>query len=255
MKDITLSLQIYTLRDLFISDPKQALKEAADIGYKAVEFFTFGGMASGEDLKKWMDEYGLICSGVNVNWPDVLPENIEKTFELLRTLGTDRIAIGSAPVEYLGKRSKMPEIFEVLKFAYNKAKENGFKIGYHTHFTDFKMVDGISVWDRIFMEMPKDFLMILDTGNALAGMGDSMHYLEEYPDRTPWVHVKPFHVKYGAATMFNEDSFNWEELLRASVEKGGADTVVIEYSYFTRKTPVENARDCFNIISEMLKRI
>ncbi len=255
MKDITLSLQIYTMRDLFIKDPEEALKEASDIGYKAVEFFTFGGMASAENLKEWMDKYGLACSGVNVNWPDILPENIEKTFELLRTLGTDRIAIGSAPVEYLGKRSKMPEIFEVLKFAYNKAKEKGFKIGYHTHFTDFKMVDGLSVWDRIFIEMPEDFLMILDTGNALAGMGDSMHYLEEYPNRTPWVHVKPFHKDLGAATMFGEDSFDWNALLKASIEKGGADTVVIEYSYFDRKTPVENARDCFNIVSKMLENL
>ncbi len=255
MKDIKLSLQMFTVCDLFNENPENALKVVSQIGYKAVEFYSYRNVADAEHLRQWLDKYGLTCSGINVNWSYFQPDTMDQTISDCKILGTDRIAIGSAPVEYLGKRSKMPEIFEILKFAYNKAKENGFKIGYHTHFTDFVMVDGISVWDRIFMEMPKDFLMILDTGNASAGMGDSMHYLEEYPDRTPWIHIKPFHVKYGAATMFNEDSFNWEELLKAAIEKGGADTFVVEYSNFKRKTTVENARDCFNIINGILPKL
>jgi sugar phosphate isomerase/epimerase len=255
MKELKLSLQMFTICDLFNENPENALKVASEIGFKAVEFYSYRNVTDAEHLRQWLDKYGLTCSGINVNWSYFQPDTIDQTISDCKILGTDRIAIGSAPAEDLGKRSKMPEIFKVLKFAYEKAKEKDIKIGYHAHNTDFLMVDGLSVWDRIFMEMPQDFLMIPDTGNMASGMGNCMHYLEEYPGRTPWIHIKPFHHKLGTATMFGEDSFDWNALLKLAIEKGGADTAVIEYSYFARKTTVENARDCFNAVNEILQNL
>lgn len=253
MNKPTISLQIYTFKEEFLKDPQNAIKLASELGYQAIELFYYDRIPEAEKIVKWLKEAGIACSGNNVNWADILPENILNTLNYCKTVGTNRIAVGSAPPQILGKRKAMKEIIRTLKEAYKIAKAAGFQIGYHTHYTDFVMVDGISVWDRIFLEMPEDFYMILDTGNAAAGGGDSLHYLQEYPQRSPWVHLKPYHEKYGAATMIGEDSFDWQELVKASLEKGGADTLVIEYSHQGIYTPQESAKLCYERINEVLE--
>lgn len=251
-KKITLSLQLFTLLNEFVNTPEEAVKTAAEIGYDAVELFAFDGMPSAKDMHLWLDRYGIELSGNNVGWDHISKDNINRTFDYMLEAGSKRIAIGSAPVEQLGKRKYLESIFDTLMFAYEKAKENGFEIGYHSHYTDQIMLDGVSMFDRIFSKMPEDFYMILDTGNTEAGGGNSVHYLNKYAGRTPWIHLKPYHQLFGSATMIGEDSYDWAELTRLAVEKGGADTFVIEYSYRKDRTNIENAKLCFERIKQFI---
>ena len=255
MKKPVIALQIYSLRDIFMKDAEKAIKEAAKMGYEGIEFFHYGEIAPAENLKKWLDEAGVFCVAHNVNWPDILPENIDKTLEYCKKLGTNRIIIGSAPTDQLDKRSKMQGLLDIILKAYEKAKAEGFEIGYHTHYTDFAVVDGINFWDRVLSNTPEDFQMILDTGNCEAGGGNSMHYLKKYPGRSMIVHLKPYHEKLAAATMMGEDSYDWDELVKLAVESGKADTLTVEYSYDNGKPSTENAKQCFDFIKAIVDKL
>lgn len=255
MKKPVISLQVYSIRDAFIKDAEKAIKDMAQIGYEGIEFFNYPDIPKAEDLKKWMDEAGIFCVAHNVNWDDILPQNIDKTLEFCKKLGTKRLIIGSAPVKELDKRSKMQGLLETIYKVYETAKAQGFEIGYHTHYTDFAKVDGITFWDRVLMNTPEDFQMILDTGNCEAGGGNSVHYLKKYPNRSMIVHLKPYHEKLAAATMMGEDSYDWDELVKLSVETGKADTLTLEYSYDNGKPSIENAKKCFDYIKAIVDRL
>ena len=122
MKKPIISIQVYTVKDEFINDPGATIKKLADMGYQAIELFSYPDIPKAEDIKKWLDEAGIFCNAHNVNWPDILPENIEKTLEYCKVVGTKCIGIGSAPVELLDKRSKMPEIMDTIMAAYETIK-------------------------------------------------------------------------------------------------------------------------------------
>ena len=61
---IEYGLQMYSVRDITKENLKDALRKVAEMGYKYVEFAGFFGNTA-EDVKAWMDEYGLKCSGTH----------------------------------------------------------------------------------------------------------------------------------------------------------------------------------------------
>ena len=76
MSRVEYGIQMYSLRDITKDDLKGALKQVAEMGYKYVEFAGFFNN-SAEDVKAWLDEYGLVCSGTHTGIPGILPEAIE----------------------------------------------------------------------------------------------------------------------------------------------------------------------------------
>ena len=63
-------LQMYSLRDITGEDLKGALEKVSKIGYKGVEFAGFFGH-SAEEVKSWLDEYGLTVTGTHTGWKEV----------------------------------------------------------------------------------------------------------------------------------------------------------------------------------------
>ena len=58
---IEYGLQLYSVRDITKENLKDALRQVAEMGYTYVEFAGFFGN-SAEDVKAWLDEYGLKVS-------------------------------------------------------------------------------------------------------------------------------------------------------------------------------------------------
>ena len=83
-KKVPVGLQLYTVRDLAGKDFVGTLKKVAEIGYDAVEFASYGGMAS-VDLKKLLDELKLRVAGSHEGI-DRLQKELEKTIEYNREI-------------------------------------------------------------------------------------------------------------------------------------------------------------------------
>ena len=245
IKKMPIALEMYSVRNEFKDDPQKTLDAVAAMGYDGVEFW--GGEYNNLPAKECVDalkKAGLKCMGYQPNWDFVLKDTLSRTFEYSAAIGNHRIGIASAPVEMLGQRDTLEQVIEHLNWAYEEAQKAGFEIGYHTHKTDFVIVDGKTAWDRIFEGVPAGFKMVLDTGNALAGGAWSVPILEKFPGRSPWIHIKPFSLKDQGATMIDDDDFDWRRLLKACVELGGADTLTVEYSNSAKYDPMTAVKMC-----------
>src|SRR5262245_41441356 len=71
-KKIPIAFQLYTVRGEFSRDVPATLKKLAEIGYKAVEFWGYGGTPtvyqnySAAQLRKLLDGCGLKCCGMHL---------------------------------------------------------------------------------------------------------------------------------------------------------------------------------------------
>ena len=75
-------LQMYGLRDITDKDMRLALKTAADIGYKQIEFAGFFDN-SPADIRAWLDEYGLTAISTHTGLSLLSPEQIKETIATL----------------------------------------------------------------------------------------------------------------------------------------------------------------------------
>ena len=249
IKRLPIGLEIYGVRAEFAADPEGTLAELGKMGYAGVEFY--GGIENNLEPSRCVQALAaanLKCLGFQPNWDFILEDTLEDTLRYSAAVGNRRIGIASAPPQMLTRRDTLEEVIKTINKAYETAAKAGFQIGYHAHKTDFVVVDGKTAWDRIFEATPKDFAMILDTGNALAGGAWSVPLLEKFPQRSPWVHIKPYSFKDQGATMIGEDDFDWPVLLKACVELGGADTMTIEYSNNARYDPMTASRLCIQAL-------
>ena len=75
---IEYGLQMYSVRDVTKENLKDALRQVAEMGYKHVEFAGFFGNTA-EDVKAWLDEFGLAASATHTGCAEITPDNIKKT--------------------------------------------------------------------------------------------------------------------------------------------------------------------------------
>ncbi len=257
MKRPTVGLQIYTFNKEYFweGNPLDVLKQIKAMGYDAVELYNSPLFHEAEQVKHWLDEAGLPCCSMMVDWVCTDDDKFRECIRHCKIIGCDRLIIASAVAADLKKRDKLPGIIDRLKELQEMAKAEGIYVGYHAHFSDFFMVDGVSSFDRIMQGTPDDFGMIIDTGNLLSADVDCIHYFNKYPNRSPVVHLKPFDKKISSgSTMIGEDSFDWPKLIDTCIDVGGADTLVVEYASFNRFKADEAAQLCYDRLNELLDR-
>lgn len=178
-------LQMYSLRDITNVSLYDALKKVADMGYKYIEFAGFFGH-SAEQVKQWLDELGLICSGTHTGIDAIAPDAIDETIRYHKGIGCDNLIVPGCDWT---TPEKADAVISTLNEAQKKLVENGIRLGYHNHSREFfPTADGIifedEVINRTSVELEIDTFWLFNTGK------DVISYLEEHKDRIKVVHLK-----------------------------------------------------------------
>ena len=58
-----ISIQLYTLRDLTKTDFAGVISKLSHMGYRGVELAGFGNLTTAKDVKKVLDDNGVVASG------------------------------------------------------------------------------------------------------------------------------------------------------------------------------------------------
>ena len=185
MARIEYGLQLYSVRDITKENFKSALEQVAAMGYKYVEPAGFFD-SKAEDVKAWLDEYGLICSGTHTGMDAIKPENIDATIAYHKTIGCKNLIIPGADWSTL---EKMDANIDLLNTAQKKLAENGITLGYHNPSREFFVTDyGKIIEDEIIART--NVMLEIDTFWAFNAALDPVAYCESLKDRIRFVHLK-----------------------------------------------------------------
>lgn len=191
IKNMSIALQLYSVRDALMEDFKGTLQKVKDMGYEGVEF---AGLY-GQDpiaVRAVLDELGLIAVSAHVPL-DEMTADLGKVIVDYQTLGCRYIAVPWLDEE---RRPGHPGYEKVLKDIYTigtACKEKGMTLLYHNHDFEFVKVDGVYALDQMYDAVPADLLQTeLDTCWVNVGGESPVEYLHKYAGRAPVVHLKDF---------------------------------------------------------------
>ena len=200
MAKVEYGLQMYSLRDITGTDLKGALKLVAEMGYKYIEFAGFFGHPA-EDVKQWLEEYGLVCSGTHTG-SDALQEAVlADTIAYHKTIGCDNLII---PGMDWSTPEKLEENIALINRVQPILSANGISLGYHNHTGEFFPTPyGAVVEDEVISRTAAQ--LEIDTWWLFNAGIDPVSYCERYKDR-----IRVIHLKDGiAAKPENRDYLHW----------------------------------------------
>jgi sugar phosphate isomerase/epimerase len=178
-------IQLYSVRDAMAVDMAGTMQRIADLGYKYVEFAGFFGH-SAEEVRKMLDDTGLVCSGTHSPWTDLRPTKIMETIAYHKTIGNPRYIIPGADLSTL---EKIEEFVNVMNFAQPILAAEGIKLGYHNHSHEFIVMPwGSTIHAEL--ERRTDINFEIDTYWVYNAGLDPVKVLDKLIDRIKVIHLK-----------------------------------------------------------------
>lgn len=245
-RKIPVGLQLYSVREQCASDLPGTLAAVSKIGYRAVEFAGYYDR-SAKDLRKLLDDHGLVACGTHTPYESVLGDKLKETVEFNRTIGNKFLIVpwmneAKSKQEWLDRAKLFNEIAD-------KVKADGMWVGYHAHQHDFKQIEGVSAWDLFFGSTKPEVVMQLDTSNCCEGGADPVAVLKKYPGRARSIHLKAYGG--GPDAVIGEDKIDWPAVFAFCESKGKTQWYVLEHE--SGKDPLDAVRRSYEALKKMGK--
>jgi sugar phosphate isomerase/epimerase len=241
-------LQLYSVREDCAKDVAGVIAKVAKMGYKGVEFAGYYGKSAAE-LRKMLDDNGIVCCGTHTGLDTLTGDNLAKTMEFNKTLGNPFLIVpgmnAKTKQDWLDKAKQFNEISD-------KVRPQGFWVGYHNHSAEFKPFDdGTKPWDAFFGNTKQDVVMQFDIGNAIGGGGNFIEYAKKYPGRVLTIHVKPW-SKSNPKAVIGEDELPWKDIFDLCETTGNTRWYIVEYEV-GGVPALEAVENCFKGLKKMGK--
>lgn len=189
-KRTPVALQLYTVRELTVKDFAGTLGKVAKMGYDAVEFAGYGGIAA-EDMKKLLGDLGLVCAGTHEGY-ERLDTKLGEVIEYNHTIGNEWLVCPSMPKEWSEKGAEGFKAFAGrLNVIGGKAREAGMRLCYHNHSFEFKKADGKYLLDILLAAADPGLVDAeVDVYWVKHGGEDPVAFMTRHPGRCPLLHMK-----------------------------------------------------------------
>ena len=185
MRKAEYGLQLYSLRDLSATDLRAALRQTADMGYRYVEFAGFFGHDA-RQVRQWLKEYDLLCSGTHTGMDLIRPDRIDETIEYHLQIDCRHLIVPSAD---WSSASHMRANIASLQRAQETLAAAGIRLGYHNHSGEFLPTPyGKIVMDELLAETTVD--LEIDTFWAYNAGIDPVSFLDAHKARVRVLHLK-----------------------------------------------------------------
>ncbi len=255
MDPILISLQVHSVREDFANNPEETLRKIARIGYRGVEF-DFGAFTeSAEFYANAIEKAGLQCVSLMVGHHLLDPESISRVIAFCKTLRCDTLVIGALdwPRLEADPDFRFP-MLDQIKTAAATIRAAGLETGFHNHAGDFTTkFDGVTLFEFLFDNMDDDFMLMMDTGNCMAGGGDPIAMVKKFPHRSRIAHFKGYSEKGGYLTTLWDSDIDNDSLLRTLIELGDSNILTVEFGRRGDYIPMERAKESFDWLYGQLK--
>lgn len=195
-------LQIYSVRDELVKDPRKTLQQVADLGYKYWETCSMPDFPLGQSLglpaaeaNKILDANDVKIVGAHISSQTAL-ETLAPVFEYNAALGGTRVGLSAH--FFRDKDDVLRKCEQYNKTGEFAQKNYGMRFYYHNHFHEFQTMDGQYVMDLIADNTDPALVDLqLDTFWAARGGVDPVEMIDRYKSRLIMLHQKDFNKDAG----------------------------------------------------------
>ena len=279
-----IGLQLYTLGDLMINDPKGTLQKLAAIGYEELES---AGSQKGNYYGYKPKEFAAIVKNVGMRWraahvggvafsmdrlmkmaktaedsarikgmaerfrnmPKMLnlKENYQQLADDAAAGGLSYLVCSSIPVSTLDEIKTAVDVFSKAGEACKKA---GVQFAYHNHTTEFDEVEGHRPFDYILSNTDKELVkMELDLAWATKANQDPVTLFKQHPGRFPLWHAKDLDKKTKNPAEVGTGVVDFKRIF------DNADTSGMRYFFVEQDQapqPIQNVTNSYNYLKKIL---
>lgn len=254
---------LYTVRDLMEKDPKEVLKQMADLGYVNIEATNyedgkFYGMAPAE-FKAYLEQLGLVP--LSVHQGGVTLENADQLIADSKAAGFQYFVIPVPPMGHFGFNREtrsmfmsgtVEEVTDIINQVGAKCKAAGIKLLYHNHDFELKPNEAGVVPLQYFLEHtdPEVVNFQMDLYWVTRAGVDPLEYFEKYPGRFKVWHVKDMDSQ-GRFAPVGTGSIDFRRIL-AQKEQAGMEYYIVEQDRtFDGQKPMEALKVSFDNLKEI----
>ncbi len=189
-RKLPVGLQLYTLRDLMQKDFSGTVSQVAKIGYDAVEFAGYGGK-SAKEIKKLLDDNGLICAGTHEGYGN-LGDRLSATIDFNAAIGCPNIVCPAMPGEMRDKGAAGYRAFgESMNAIAEKVKAAGMSFAYHNHNFEFAQENGRTLFDSLLAASDPGLVKLeVDVYWVKRAGVDPVVFIRQNADRVSMIHMK-----------------------------------------------------------------
>jgi sugar phosphate isomerase/epimerase len=226
-----LAVQLYTLRDFCQTEEALAstLQRVRSIGYEAVQVSGIGPIEPARVAELCATAGLTICASHENS--TLLREDPDAAADRLRAMGITLTAYPyPAGVDFADPAS-VRSLLTDLERAGRIFREQGLTLAYHNHAIEFLRVDGRTIMDLIFDEVPgADLQFELDTYWVQAGGACPVEWCRKTAGRLPIIHLKDYMMTADNKPAFasiGSGNLNFPAIVQAA-EEGGCQWFVVE---------------------------
>lgn len=188
-----IGLQLYSLRDVILSDVRGTLSQVASFGYTELESY---GYSKGKLFGLSVSEVGKMVSDLGMkftsghygtdkfsDWDHAVSD--------AKLLGKEYMVVPSLSNEQRGSLDNLKKVCHEINEKAEICKSNGIKMGFHNHAPEFVMLEGKTIYDWMLAELdPKLVSMELDLYWVVFANQDPLKLFAAHPGRFTQWHVK-----------------------------------------------------------------
>lgn len=248
-------LQLYTLRDVILSDVKGILTSVAGMGYTEAETY---GYKEGKLFGMPVAEYGAFMKSIGMKTVsghygiDIINTDLDRACEDAASIGQTYVVVPWLDKKYYSSQDVLKNTCETLNKAGEVAAKYNVQLGYHNHAFEFESVEGKLMFDTMLELLdPKLVTMEMDIYWVVKAGHDPVRYFEKYPGRFPMWHVKDMdktnpenNADVGTGTI------DYKHLFTKAKQSGMKKFFVEQETY--PSSPIESTQNSINYLKTIL---
>lgn len=280
-----IGLQLYTLGNLMVNDPKGTLQKLAAIGYKEIES---AGSQKGNYYGFQPEEFSSMVKDAGMTWRSAhvggAPFTMKQVMKMAKTAedsarikkmaeqfksraetpnltdnyqqladeaakgGISYLVCASIPVASMDEIKKAVDVFNKAGEA---CKKNGVQFAYHNHQTEFDTIEGQRPFDYILNNTDESLVkMELDLAWATKAGQDPVQLFGLHPGRYPLWHVKDLDKVNKNPAEVGTGIVDFKRIFD-NAQKSGMKYFFVEQD--GAPNPIENVTNSYNYLAKMLK--
>jgi sugar phosphate isomerase/epimerase len=179
------SVQLYSVRDLFAAEPGDTLRRLREIGFSQVEPY---GVVQNAEVLRGLADYGLTAPTAHAR---LIGEDQREVFAVANECGIGVVIDPFVAPEKWQDAGDIAETAAAINSAAKVAAEFGVTVGYHNHWWELeKRIDGRSAFEVFADQLDPEVVLEVDTYWATAGREDAAALLGRLGERVHAIHVK-----------------------------------------------------------------